>query len=122
MDASGVMLTGWQKVGGTWYYLKSSGAMATGWQKLGGTWYYLKASGAMAKGWYKVGGKWYYSNSSGAMAGQSVDRQLLRDGLRCHGHQHLDRPLPRERLRPVGQDALTTLNNGFVQRPLLNHH
>ena len=26
--------TGWQKVDGTWYYLKSSGAMATGWEKL----------------------------------------------------------------------------------------
>ena len=62
------MQTGWLKVGGSWYYLKSSGAMATGWQKVGGTWYYLKGSGAMATGWQKVGDYWYYLNPSGSMA------------------------------------------------------
>ena len=50
------MQTGWLKVGGSWYYLKSSGAMATGWQKVGGSWYYLKSGGEMATGWQKVSG------------------------------------------------------------------
>ncbi len=65
---SGAMATGWQNVGGTWYYFKSSGAMATGWQKIGGSWYLLKSSGAMVTGWYKDGSIWYYLKSSGAMA------------------------------------------------------
>lgn len=39
------MLTGWQKINNTWYYLKSSGDMATGWQHIDGKWYYLKPSG-----------------------------------------------------------------------------
>ena len=41
------MATGWQNVGGTWYYLAGSGAMVTGWVNDGGTWYYLAGSGAM---------------------------------------------------------------------------
>lgn len=41
-------MTGWQLVGGSWYYLAGSGAMATGWLNLGGTWYWLDAGGAMA--------------------------------------------------------------------------
>lgn len=39
------MKTGWQKVGGSWYYLKGSGAMAAN------TWigdYYVDGSGVMA--------------------------------------------------------------------------
>ena len=67
-NSNGVMVTGWLKDKGTWYYLKSDGAMATGWQKVKGTWYYLKSSGAMATGWIKDKGTWYYLKSSGAMA------------------------------------------------------
>lgn len=67
-DSNGVKQTGWQKIKGVWYYLKSDGAMATGWQKIGGVWYYLKSYGAMATGWIKDSGKWYYLKSSGAMA------------------------------------------------------
>ncbi len=62
-----VMLTGWQKLGGVWYYFKGSGAMSTGWQKVGGKWYYFNGSGAMRTGWLKSGGVWYYFNTSGAM-------------------------------------------------------
>ena len=43
------MATGWQNLGGTWYYLDASGAMATGWLNLGGTWYYLDANGVWVK-------------------------------------------------------------------------
>lgn len=61
------MQTGWEKVGGTWYYLNPSGAMRTGWIELDDTWYYLYGSGAMATGWTQVGGTWYYMWGSGAM-------------------------------------------------------
>ena len=44
-------MTGWQYVGGKWYYMDSSGAMLTGWQKVNGTWYYMSDSGAMLTGW-----------------------------------------------------------------------
>lgn len=67
-NSNGVMQTGWLKDGGVWYYLKSDGVMATGWVKVKGVWYYLKSSGAMATGWIKDGGVWYYLKSSGAMA------------------------------------------------------
>ncbi|MGI5958671.1 MAG: GH25 family lysozyme [Massiliimalia sp.] len=64
---NGANLTGWQKVGNTYYYMNSAGVMQTGWLKLNGTYYYLNASGAMATGWVQSGGSWYYMNSSGAM-------------------------------------------------------
>ena len=67
-NSNGDKLTGWQKIKGVWYYLKSDGAMAIGWVKVNGKWYYLKSNGAMATGWIKTGGKWYYLKSSGAMA------------------------------------------------------
>ena len=64
----GRMLTGWQKIGGKWYYLKGSGAMAEGWARVSGAWYYLRpGSGAMATGWAKADGAWYYLGPDGAM-------------------------------------------------------
>ena len=67
MDGSGHMLTGWQRINGTWYYMNGSGAMLTGWQRINGTWYYMNSSGAMLTGWQFIGGVWYYMNPSGAM-------------------------------------------------------
>ena len=76
-DANGIMLTGWQKVDGKWYYLSrlgdnagyAEGAMRTGWVKVDGEWYYLNSSGAMLRSqWVKSSGAWYYLQSSGAMA------------------------------------------------------
>lgn len=64
---NGANLTGWQKVGSTYYYMNSSGVMQTGWLNLNGTYYYLDGSGAMRTGWVNVGGTYYYMNSSGAM-------------------------------------------------------
>jgi glucan-binding YG repeat protein len=58
------MQTGWQRLGGTWYYFSASGAMQTGWQELDGAWYYFYESGDMAAdtwiGDYYMGpdGKW----------------------------------------------------------------
>lgn len=65
--SDGAMVTGWRKVGGAWYYLGTDGAMKTGWQKVGGVWYYLADSGVMKTGWQKIDGVWYYFASSGAM-------------------------------------------------------
>ena len=69
LDENGVVKTGWQKVGGSYYYLElETGAMKTGWFKDGDSWYWLdKSSGAMATGWVWDGGAWYYMNGSGVM-------------------------------------------------------
>ena len=66
-DSNGQSLTGWQQVGGTWYFMNTNGVMTTGWQNVGGTWYLMNNSGAMTTGWQQVGGKWYFLQSSGAM-------------------------------------------------------
>ena len=87
-NSSGVLQTGWQKIGSEWYYFEpygyymqtgyriidgkvyifqSNGAWATkaGWLKVEFPsgyydWYYLKAGGEPYTGWQKIDGKWYY--------------------------------------------------------------
>ncbi len=55
------MLTeGWHTIGGSRYYMYGSGAMATNWLLLGNDWYYLGGDGAMKTGWQFVNGRWYY--------------------------------------------------------------
>ncbi|MFR7520305.1 MAG: hypothetical protein ACLUVD_11345 [Mediterraneibacter faecis] len=66
MNNSGAMLTGWQYINGTWYYMNSSGAMLTEWQCIGGKWYYFYSDGSMASNIWIDGT--YYVESSGAMA------------------------------------------------------
>ena len=61
------MRSGWQRVGGSWYYLAPSGQMRTGWVKVGASWYYLGSSGAMVAGWLNERGSWYYLTADGAM-------------------------------------------------------
>ena len=67
-DAVGTQLTGWQLVGGKYYYMDpSTGVMQTGWVKspASGKWYYMDpVNGDMKTGWQLVGGKWYYMNPS----------------------------------------------------------
>ena len=76
--ANGVMVTGWKQVNGTWYYMNQSGAMTTGWQNVGGTWYYMNQSGAMTTGWQFDGANWYYMDASGAMlSNTTVDGYVL---------------------------------------------
>lgn len=68
---SGVKLTGWQEVGGYWYYLGTDGAMQTGWKEIDGIWYYMHSDGRMASSeWIqsKTSGLWYYVHSDGRMA------------------------------------------------------
>ena len=74
------MVTGWQKLGKTWYYMNGSGAMVSGWNKIGGHWYFFNGNGAMLTGWQKIGGIWYYMDGSGAMAaGRWVGNYYLRE-------------------------------------------
>lgn len=61
-DASGWMLTGWQQVGGKWYYFGSSGAMMK--SKWVGN-YWMGADGVMATNAWVDGGR-YYVGSDGA--------------------------------------------------------
>ena len=56
------MVSGWQSIGGKWYYFESSGAMKTGWVLSGGKWYYLKKNGVMATNEYCEG---YWLNNDG---------------------------------------------------------
>lgn len=58
------MLTGWQAIGGKWYYFNGNGAMTTGWQKIDGLWYYLYSSGAMASNTTIDG---YYLQANGTL-------------------------------------------------------
>ena len=59
---------GWQKLGGSCYYLGQDGTMKTGWQKLGGSCYYLGQDGTMKTGWQYISDKCYYFYDSGKMA------------------------------------------------------
>ena len=67
------MLTGWQLIGGKWYYMNGSGVMLTGWQLINNTWYYLDPSGVMLTGWQFINGRWYYMDpTSGAMYANTI--------------------------------------------------
>ncbi|MBR6897962.1 MAG: hypothetical protein IKN24_07305 [Lachnospiraceae bacterium] len=87
-DSLGHLLSGWQKIGGKWYFFDDegydgdrqmfsddsyrigdkiylftdSGALVSeaGWVKLGGCWYYSKSNGTPEIGWKQIGGVWYY--------------------------------------------------------------
>ena len=85
--SNGKGATGWQKIGGVWYYFdpdygemlvggpyhladgnwyyfKDSGALYTGWKSFvdNGTtyWAYFTSNGAVMDGWKKINGSWYY--------------------------------------------------------------
>ena len=67
---SGLVKTGWQFIGGVWYYLDPADGgkmLPGGWHQIGGGWYYMHGSGAMATNWLNLGGKWYYLGGDGAM-------------------------------------------------------
>ncbi len=93
---NGSVLTGWQKIGGSWYYLdpemltdgnvvdgkrylfSASGVWVSGdgWKRLywgnNDYWYYLKNS-EYVTGWQTIGGKQYYFKDWGEMAVGSVE-------------------------------------------------
>lgn len=70
-------VTGWQELqwsGGTsWFLFDGDGRMLTGWQNVNGSWYYLDpASGAMQVGWIVVDDNSYFMKQSGAMASNAA--------------------------------------------------
>ena len=75
-QSSGALVTtaGWQKViygdgTVTWYYTKADGTPMTGWQKIGGVWYYFYPGGAMVCGTTTaIDGGVYYFDENGALA------------------------------------------------------
>lgn len=90
-DGEGWMLTGWQSIGGRWYYLCTTetaranpgmkeGAMLTGWyfDLIYRKWFYFGVTGAMATGWREIDGKWYYFNpiSDGTLGAMVTDRRI----------------------------------------------
>ena len=58
---------GWAEVDGEWYYFYGNGEMATGWLNDGGTYYYLDGSGHCWKGWLEYKENWYYLDDEGKM-------------------------------------------------------
>mgnify|MGYP002229643497 CR=1 FL=1 len=79
--------------------------MATGWQKVSGTWYYLKGSGAMAK---LAKGRWpmVLPGEFRCHGQEQVDWRLLFDWLWRDGDQCMDRQIPCERFWQMGPDAI----------------
>lgn len=96
--ANGTAVSGWQRIGGDWYYfypetkdmawgrvqidgkyyfLDTPGADADdgrmqhkGWfyEPVYGTWSYAASSGELYTGWHKINGVWYFFGESGCMA------------------------------------------------------
>lgn len=61
--------SGWEYIGGKWYYFDQNGWMITGWQKVSGSWYYMESNGArVADGWKWINNKCYYFDKNGKMA------------------------------------------------------
>ncbi len=97
---NGVAQTGWQIIGGVYYYFDSDGVMATGaeniggkvyvfdesgkwktstgWEQIGANWYYFNKASEAQTGWQKISGTWYYFDSNGVMAtgARSIDGKI----------------------------------------------
>ncbi|MDR3596443.1 cell wall-binding protein [Clostridium sp.] len=57
----------WKKDSYGWWYSKGS-SYSTGWDNIGGKWYYFDGSGYMKTGWFHDNnGSWYYFNIDGSM-------------------------------------------------------
>lgn len=62
-------LTGWNQIGGMWYYFNDSGIAVTGEQTIGGKHFFFNSDATMYKGWRQVGNKWYYYGGNGWVTG-----------------------------------------------------
>lgn len=49
-DSSGVLKSGWQRVGSSWYLMGNDFRMLTGRQQVGDSWYWMAPGGQMATG------------------------------------------------------------------------
>ena len=67
---TGARVYGWKKIKGKYYYFKKkTGVMKTGWLKIGKKKYCLSSSGPRYTGWHTIGGKTYYFyKKTGVMA------------------------------------------------------
>ena len=96
--SGGIVLVGWQRIGGCWYYLypdtakaacgsqviagkayyfNDSCQMMTGWvRNSDSTWSFYTGSGAAATGWVKSGGKWYYLDPATCRSVRSCMREI----------------------------------------------
>lgn len=77
--ADGHLLSGWQTVAGSLYYLRpDTFAMETGnqsrggWAVIDGQWYSFRSWGGARTGWYSYGGCWYYLYADGHMENSSL--------------------------------------------------
>ena len=60
--------TGWQKIGGDYYFYNSKGRLICGSFKYKGYYYYSNSNGKRFTGWMKrSGNKYYYNRKNGAM-------------------------------------------------------
>ena len=59
-SSAAVTQTGWQSIGGKWYYFNQDGTKYTGWLKYNDRNYYLNADGSMATGWVFTKGEYQY--------------------------------------------------------------
>ena len=92
---TGNMITGWQEVEGSRYYMDASGVRATGWLKTEDATYYLGQDGKAVTGWQVVDGERYLFTDKGTMATgwQVIDghRSYLSDaGVALTGWQTLE--------------------------------
>ena len=92
-NASGAMQTGWIQSAEGWYYANENGVIVSGWKKIGRTWYYLnpEKAGIMSTGWIRLGNNWYWLDNSGAMkTGWNNGYYLGSDGAMRTGWQLID--------------------------------
>ena len=90
-NKNGKPVTGWNQLDKKWYYFDDKGVMQTGWQKISGKWYYLK-SGVMQDGWQQISGKWYYFKNGVMQTGwQQISGKwyYLKDGVMQTGWQKI---------------------------------
>ena len=78
-SGSGALRTGWQNVGGSWYWMDTESAkMAIGWIEPSGVRYHLSDSGAMdADIWIDEDDCSYYLNASGALSITVVNGSII---------------------------------------------
>ena len=63
IGSDGDYITGWQDIGGAWYYFEGNGAAAgPGWKQIERRWYYFGDDHKMRTGWIELDGHWYYLN------------------------------------------------------------
>lgn len=91
-DANGYRLSGWQKIGSTYYYFGKSNEgylHRKCWLKYGDSVYFLLNSGKRATGWLTVNKKVYYFNNKGQRqyGWQKIDGKLYYFGTASQGYK-----------------------------------